>query len=68
MIRKTIKIEGMKCQHCANQVEQVLNTDTISAKVDLANHTAIVESDSAISDEDLKKRIEFAGYKVVEII
>jgi copper chaperone len=67
MTRKTIKIEGMSCQHCANRVEQVLNTDEVSAKVDLANNTAVVESESAISDEDLKKRIEFAGYKVVEI-
>ena len=67
MIRK-IKIEGMMCTHCSSRVEKVLNAlDGASAKVDLEAKTATVTLEKEISDEELKRVIEDAGYEVVEI-
>lgn len=68
-MKKSIKIDGMSCQHCANRVEKALNgVDRITtAKVDLAAKTAYIESSSEISDNDLRNIIDEAGYIVLEI-
>ena len=34
-MKKTIKVEGMKCEHCAAKLEQMLNTvEGVTARVD----------------------------------
>ena len=65
---KNIIIEGMSCGHCSGRVEKALNAlDGVTAKVSLADKTATVQLSKEISDEQLRKTIEDAGYQVVKI-
>ena len=67
-MKKVIAIEGMTCGHCQARVEKALNAvDGVKAKVDLKKNNAIVEADSTISDDLLKKTVEEAGYTVTSI-
>ena len=67
-MKKTIKVEGMKCEHCAPKLEQMLNTvEGVTARVDFPTCTATLEADHDIPDDDLRGMVDFAGYKAVEI-
>lgn len=67
-MHKTIRIEGMSCEHCSSRIEMLLNRmDGVSAKVDLASKTADVDIASDVSDESLRETVENAGYQVVSI-
>jgi cation transport ATPase len=68
-MKKTINIEGMCCEHCAARVEKALSaiTNVVSADVKLKKNLAVVRSREEISDDEIKKVIEGAGYKVVSI-
>ena len=67
-MHKTIKIEGMSCEHCSSRIEMLLNRiDGITAQVDLASKTADVDIAGDISDEVLRETVENAGYQVVSI-
>lgn len=64
---KTLKIEGMMCQHCAAHVTKALNgLPGVTAEVDLERKTATVTGSA--DDAALKKAVEDAGYQVVEIV
>lgn len=67
--RKTVKISGMRCRNCADSVTAALNEiEGVSAKVNLYKKNAEVFFDRAIDDDDLKKAVEHAGYKVISIL
>lgn len=68
-MKKIILIEGMCCEHCATRVEKALSavSGVVSADVKLKKNLAVVRSREEISDEEIKKVIEEAGYKVTEI-
>lgn len=66
--QKTIRINGMTCDHCKAWVERSLNElDGVSAKVNLKKGAAVVSCDREISDEQLRSAVEKVGYQVVEI-
>ncbi|MBQ9141723.1 MAG: heavy-metal-associated domain-containing protein [Lachnospiraceae bacterium] len=66
--QKTIIIEGMTCDHCKNRVERFLNEmPGVSATVNLKKKQALVSMEREVSEEELRKVIEKAGYEVVEI-
>ena len=69
-MEKTIKIEGMMCPHCEARVKKILEeTDgVLSAQVSHTAGTAIVTTDSSVSDDVFLKLITDNGYKVIEII
>lgn len=69
MIMKTIKIEGMHCNHCKMAVEKVLNKiDGIEkAEVDLDKKQAIIQTNKEVSNDQIKVAIEDEGFEVVEI-
>lgn len=69
-MKKTMQIEGMMCPHCEARVKSVLENiaQVEEAQVSHKNGTAILILKSEISDEELKKSVEDAGYKVVSII
>ena len=59
-----LNINGMKCQHCVQNVTQALNKlGDITATVSLEQASATIESDKAIDTDRLVKVIEAAGYK-----
>ena len=65
---KTLKIKGMTCEHCVNNVTNAINQIAgASAKVSLKEKQAVVSYDRELSNIELRKVVEDAGYKVVSI-
>jgi Cu+-exporting ATPase len=68
-MKKTIKVEGMTCNHCKMAVEKALKAvDGVkTAEVDLAAKTAAVTLEKAVDDSILTKAVVDAGYEVAGI-
>ncbi len=68
-MKKLITIEGMCCDHCAARVEKALSavSGVVSADVKLKKNLAVVRSRDEVSDDEIKKVVEEAGYKVTGI-
>jgi len=69
-MKKTLKIEGMMCQHCVAHVTKALQSveGVTSVDVNLKKKTAVVELGVAVSDETLTAAITEAGYEVKKIL
>lgn len=68
-LKKTIKIEGMHCNHCVMKVEGALNAleGIISTKVNLDKKEAVVTLEQDVSNEVIKKAIAELDFEVTEI-
>lgn len=66
IMEKTLKIEGMMCEHCVAHVKNALEALGVQAKVELASDTAVVQGE-ALDDAKLAAAVEQAGYKVTAI-
>ncbi|MDD6467340.1 MAG: heavy metal translocating P-type ATPase [Erysipelotrichaceae bacterium] len=70
MMKKTITVEGMMCEHCKMHVEKALSkvdgVETVS--VDLKAKTATVILQRDVDDAILKDAVVEAGYEVTEIV
>ncbi len=69
MKSEKIGVYGMSCEHCVKTVTQALSSlkGVNSVNVSLKNKSADITFDEGIvSDEDIKKAIENAGYKTSE--
>lgn len=66
---KTIKIEGMMCNHCVATVNKALSAlrGVESVEVSLENKSAVITSNKELNDKNIVKAIENAGFKVTEI-
>ena len=65
---KTIQIEGMHCDHCRQSVMSELNKiEGVAAKVDLKKNRAVISYDRPVKEEDLRRAVERAGFKVSSI-
>lgn len=66
---KTMKIEGMMCEHCEATVKKVLEKidGVASADVSHKEGTAVVTLSEDVADEKLKEAVEDRDYKVVSI-
>ncbi len=64
-----LKIEGMHCASCAMNIEKSLSKieGIESVGVSMMTNKAIIQADENVSEEDLKKAVSRAGYKVVSI-
>lgn len=68
VFRKTVKIEGMTCEHCSSRIQNALNAiDMINAKVNLKRGEAYLDLGREVSNEEIKNAIEELGYKVTDI-
>ena len=69
IMKKIICVEGMCCQHCADRVEKALSavSGVVSADVKLKKNIAVVRSRDEVSDSEITKTVEDAGYKVTGI-
>ncbi|MDD4601392.1 MAG: copper ion binding protein [Negativicutes bacterium] len=68
MLRQTLIIEGMSCNHCKNVVEKAVNElpGIIFAEVNLAAKQLTVEFDETKSNIDqVRAAVAEAGYEVV---
>lgn len=68
-MNKTIKIEGMSCDHCKMRVEKALSAveGVSSAEVSLQDKQATVSLAAPVQDDALKNAVTEAGYDVVSI-
>ena len=66
---KTMKIEGMMCEHCEATVKKVLEKidGVASADVSHKERTAVVTLSADVADEKLKEAVEDRDYKVISI-
>ena len=68
-MKKTMKIEGMMCQHCEMRVKNALEglPGVESAQVRHEDGSAIVTLREQVSDAQLKETVEAQGYQVTSI-
>ncbi len=65
---KTVRIDGMHCEHCYARVHNVLNSmDGVSAKINGKKGIAIVKMEKEVDDQILSDAITDLGYTVVSI-
>ena len=66
METKTIKVEGMQCNHCKMSVEKALGAieGVVKVEVNLENKTATIESTKQIDDNKIKALIEEEGFTI----
>ena len=69
-IKKTIKIEGMHCEHCAKKVEKALaELDNVKkAKVNLKKQEASIVLEKEIDNKVITEAIENIDFKVTDIL
>ncbi len=69
MNKSKLTISGMHCASCAGNVERALKkvkgVNNVSVSVLL--NKATVEYEGKINEEDLKKAVASAGYKVMKV-
>ncbi|MBM6852882.1 heavy-metal-associated domain-containing protein [Mediterraneibacter glycyrrhizinilyticus] len=66
--RKTMKISGMHCAHCASDVTAALNQiDGVRAEVNFSKGRAKITYDKEVGDDMLKNTVEKMGYQVISI-
>lgn len=64
----TVNTSGLKCDGCKTKVENALNSKIgVYAIADYKNNIVKVHSKNELSDEEITKAIEGAGYKVNSI-
>lgn len=62
---KELKIDGMRCHHCVKAVEvELQNIGAESYKVEIGS-AEITYDENKLSDTDIEKAVEEAGYKVI---
>ncbi len=67
-MRTTLKIKGMMCAHCAENVTRALNAiPGVQATVNLTRQTATIESATPVNDEVLREIVQNVGYEVTTI-
>ena len=69
MKKVKINIEGMHCASCASNIERSLKkvNGVSEVNISLIGKKAFVQVDEKTSDEELKKAVSRAGYKVLSI-
>ncbi|RCW48457.1 copper ion binding protein [Paenibacillus prosopidis] len=66
MIKTTLQVQGMSCQHCVNSIEGALKEVGVVGKVNLVSSTVDVSYDeNLITIGAIKEAIEEQGYDIV---
>lgn len=68
-MKKTLKIEGMTCQHCVAHVTKALQgvAGVTAVEVNLKKKTAVVECSENVTEESMISAVSEAGYEVKKI-
>lgn len=69
IMQKTLRVEGMMCEHCVAHVTKALQgvEGVDSVDVNLKKKTAVVTFSESVSDEQLTAAVADAGYTVKKI-
>ena len=67
MAPATYTVRGMTCGHCVNAVTEELSriAGVQQVEVDLATGLVTVQSDRALTDDDVRDAVVEAGYSLV---
>ena len=70
IMEKTLKIEGMMCEHCEMHTKKALEAldGVTKAEVSHKTGTAVVTLEKEVSDDVLKQAVAEQGYQVTKII
>ena len=67
-MEKNMIIKGMTCPHCNVRVENALNSvDGVKARVNVGAKCALVDRSDDITNADLIRAVQDAGYTVEKI-
>lgn len=68
-MRKKLLIQGMHCASCAINIEKALKKvkGVNEVSVSALTNKAFVTAEDSMKDEEMKKAVASAGYKVVSI-
>lgn len=68
-MEKTMKIEGMTCEHCEMRVKKALEAlpEVTEAKVSHSAGTAVVALNAEVDAGKLKEAVEAQDYKVLSV-
>ena len=68
-MKRTLKIEGMMCQHCVAHVTNALQgvAGVTAVEVNLKKKTAVAELGEDVQNEALTAAVTEAGYEVKKI-
>lgn len=67
-MEKNMIIKGMTCPHCNVRVENALNSvDGVKARVNVGAKCAMVNCSDTITNADLIRAVQNAGYDVIKI-
>jgi copper chaperone len=63
---RTVKVEGMSCQHCVRAVTKALEAipGVTDVKVDLSRGEASFEEAQPVDEQTLRERLRKAGYRL----
>ena len=66
MVKKEVKISGMKCEHCVKHMTKALMdiSGMERVDVDLGKGMAFLEMADSVSMNEIRDAVEKAGYKV----
>ena len=64
---KTIKIEGMHCEHCSGRVKKALEALGLTVTVELKSGIVTVDGASIPDDAELREAVEDLGFDVTDI-
>ncbi len=69
MKKVKMTISGMHCGSCAGNIERSLKKveGVKSCSVSMMTNKGIVETEDKVSEEELRKAVSRAGYKVVSV-
>ena len=70
MEKKTLKIEGMTCNTCVENVKKALSKNLNGVNlvaISLDNQCAILDHVEGLDQNEIKKAIKSAGYNVTSI-
>ena len=64
-----LSIEGMHCASCASNIERSLKkvSGIKNASVTLMLKKGMIEAENSVSEDEIKKAVSRAGYKVSKI-
>jgi len=65
-MNKTIKIEGMMCEHCVKSVTKALKKIAEEVEVSLEDSKAVIKNTECSNDE-IREIIDDLGFEVISI-
>ena len=64
---RVLTVEGMMCKHCARHVTEALQRLGLEADVDLEAGKVKVRAEKPVTEEQMRRAIEEAGYRLLSI-